>query len=358
MYSVIMAGGSDNRFWPLSREDRSKYFLDLTGNGPMVQETYNRLSPVVQDEEMIIVVGDQHIAEANKIFKDKKITLLSEPIARNTAPCIGLGTIYARYLGCEKPIAFVPAGHYVKDRNGFLRALEHAGTISEQGGIVTLGIVPTRPETLYGYIRRSRSYSDSSGYSVYEVSSFEEKPNLDKANDYMRSGEHYWNAGIFVATPDTILTEIKKYLPNLFSGLMSLEKSLENGSFHEDLKLVYPDFEDISFAYGIMEKTKAPLYVVPCDCGWSNINTWELLYQQRSSDYDKENNLSDGDTLFVDCKNSFVSTEKKKFVACLGIENLIIVDTDDALLIANTERSHDIAKITEYLTKKNKKELL
>ena len=265
MYSVIMAGGSGTRFWPFSRKDRPKQFLDVTGHGPMVLETCNRLAPISGDEEMIIVLGAEHLNEAQRIFQDRKIQILAEPVGRNTAPCIGLGAVYARHLGCEKAIAFLPADHFISDRNGFLRSLEHAGTISEQGGIVTLGIVPTRPETGYGYIRRSRSYSDSSGYSVYEVSNFEEKPDLDKAKAYLRSGEHYWNAGIFVATADTILSEIRELLPELYEGLMLIEKALKSGTYEEALKKAYERFKSVSFDYGIMEKTKAPVFVVPCN---------------------------------------------------------------------------------------------
>jgi mannose-1-phosphate guanylyltransferase len=358
MYSVIMAGGSGTRFWPYSRKDRPKQFLDVTGHGPMVLETCNRLAPIASDEEMIIVLGAEHLNEAHRIFQDRKIRILAEPFGRNTAPCIGLGAVYASYLGCEKAIAFLPADHFISDRNGFLRALEQAGTISEQGGIVTLGIVPTRPETGYGYIRRSRSYSDSSGYSVYEVSSFEEKPDLEKAMTYLRSGDHYWNAGIFVATADTILNEIKKLIPDLYEGLMQIKDGLKSGNFDDALNRAYEGFKSMSFDYGVMEKTKAPLFVVPCDCGWSDVGSWESLYQMRSSDYDAGNNLSDGDTLFVDCKNSFVSAEEKKFVACLGVENLIVVDTKDALLVANMGRSQEIRKIVEHLIIQNKKELL
>jgi mannose-1-phosphate guanylyltransferase len=358
MYSIIMAGGSGTRFWPFSRKDRPKQFLDITGHGPMVLETCNRLAPVVRDEEMIIVLGKEHLNEAQRLFTERKITILAEPVGRNTAPCIGLGAIYARHLGCKRAIAFLPADHFISDKAGFLRSLEQAATISEHGGIVTLGIVPTRPETGYGYIRRSRSYSDSSGYSVYEVSSFEEKPDLNKAMEYMRSGEHYWNAGIFVATAETILKEIELYLPELFEGLMRLEKGLKAGSFDEDLKKVYEGLKSVSFDYGIMEKTKASLFVVPCDCGWSDVGSWESLYQLRSSDYDTGNNVSDGDTLFVDSRNNFVSGETKKFVACLGVDNLIVVDTNDALLVANMGRSQEIRRIVEHLTNKNKKELL
>jgi mannose-1-phosphate guanylyltransferase len=353
-----MAGGSGTRFWPYSRKDRPKQFLDITGHGPMVLETCNRLATVVRDEDTIIILGNEHLDEAKRIFSGRHIRILAEPVGRNTAPCIGLGAIYARHIGCGSAIAFLPADHFISDRHGFLRALEHAGTISEHGGIVTLGIVPTRPETGYGYIRRSRSYSDSSGYSVYEVSSFEEKPDIGKAMEYLQSGEHYWNAGIFVATAETILNEIKQHLPELYEGLLLLDKGLKGGSFDETLKTVYEGLKGVSFDYGIMEKTKAPLFVVPCDCGWSDVGSWESLYQLRSSEYDNDGNLVDGDALFIDSRNNFVSEESEKFVACLGVENLIVVDSEDALLVANMGRSQEIRKIVDYLNARNKKELL
>jgi len=353
-----MAGGSGTRFWPYSRKDRPKQFLDITGQGPLVLETCNRLSPVVRDEEMIIILGNEHLDEAKRIFSGRDITILGEPVGRNTAPCIGLGAIYARHLGCESAIAFLPADHFISDRHGFMRALEQAGAISEHDGIVMLGIVPTRPETGYGYIRRSRSYSDSSGYSVYEVSSFEEKPDINKAMEYMLSGEHYWNAGIFVATAETILNEIKLHLPDLYEGLLLLEKGLKDGSFDKSMKTVYGELKGVSFDYGIMEKTKAPVFVVPCDCGWSDVGSWESLYQLRSSEYDSNSNLSDGDALFIDSRNNFVSEEAGKFVACLGVENLIVVDAEDALLVADMGRSQEIRRIVEYLNAKNKLELV
>jgi mannose-1-phosphate guanylyltransferase len=358
MYTVIMAGGSGTRFWPFSRKDRPKQFLDITGQGTMIVETCNRLTPIVREEEMIIVLGKDHLDEAHRLFKGRAIKIIAEPVGRNTAPCIGLGAVYARHLGCKRAIAFLPADHFIGDRQGFLRALEHAGTIAENGGIVTLGIVPTRPETGYGYIRRSRSYSDSSGYSVYEVSSFEEKPDLTKAMEYMRSGEHYWNGGIFLATAETILKEIEIHLPDLFDGLMTLEKGLNAGTFDEDLKKVYEGLSSVSFDYGIMEKTKAPLFVVPCDCGWSDVGSWESLYQLKTSEYDAANNLSDGDALFVDSKNNLVAGAKEKFVACLGVENMIIIDTPDSLLVANMGKSQEIRRIVEHLTKNNKGDLL
>ncbi|MDB9822603.1 mannose-1-phosphate guanylyltransferase [Deltaproteobacteria bacterium] len=358
MHAVIMAGGSGTRFWPYSREDRPKQFLNIGGNQPMLVETCDRLKPLARDEEMIIVLGKNHLGKATELLKDRKVHILAEPFGRNTAPCIGLGAIYARHLGCDGAIAFLPSDHFIGNPSSFLKSLEQAGKIAESGGIVTLGIIPSRPETGYGYIQRSISGSDSPEQAVFKVSAFVEKPDPEKAREYLVSGDYFWNAGIFVATHDTILEEIRRHIPILYKGLKSLEDSLSSESFEKGLKAVYEELESVSFDYGIMEKTECPVFVVPCECGWSDVGSWESLHELKVKDHDSMKNLSEGDTLLIDCKNSFVSGISGRFVACLGIDNCIIVDTDDALLVADMGRAQDIRKIVEQLKKKKKEELL
>ncbi|MFC1534846.1 mannose-1-phosphate guanylyltransferase [Thermodesulfobacteriota bacterium] len=357
MHAVIIAGGSGTRFWPFSRKDRPKQFLSIIGNRSMIEETCDRLSPLVKDEDIIIVLGKDHLNEVIKKLKDRGINILAEPVGRNTAPAIGLGALYAKQNGCENALAFLPADHYIGDTTSFLSCLQRAGDVAESGGIVTLGIVPTRPETGYGYIHRSGSGPDSFQTPVYGVSAFVEKPDMETAREYLTSGEYYWNAGIFVATPDTILKEIEQYLPDLHKGLMQLTGSFENESFEQRLKSVYSELEPISFDYGIMEKTKSPVYVIPCQCGWSDVGSWESLYELKESDCDDQKNLSEGETLLIDCRNSYISGKSGRLVACLGIDNCIVVDTDDALLVADRGRSQEIRRIIEQL-KLNKKEKL
>ena len=348
MFAVIMAGGSGTRFWPISRKKRPKQLLKIGGSEPMIVETCNRLQPIVQDREIIVILGDLHKKETQDLLKHRDIHIVAEPVGRNTGPCIGLGAIYARYLGCEGAVAFLPADHFIGDPSSFVKSLERAGKVAESGGIVTLGIIPTRPETGYGYIHRADAISGS-GQSIYKVSEFVEKPDLAKAEEYLLSGEYFWNGGIFVATPDAILDEIRQCLPDLYHGLKQLEKVIGTESFEDVFSQVYSDLESVSFDYGIMETTKAPVFVLPCDCGWSDVGSWKSLYELKTAEYDSENNLSEGEVLCIDCKGSFVSNASGRMIACLGVERLLVVGTEDAVLIADLERSQDIRKIVDML---------
>jgi mannose-1-phosphate guanylyltransferase/mannose-6-phosphate isomerase len=353
MHAVIMAGGSGTRFWPYSRNNRPKQFLKMVGDKAMLIQTCDRLRPIISDEEIIIILGQNHLREAKRVLKGRKVHMLAEPIGRNTAPCIGLGAIYARFLGCKGAIAFLPADHYIADPAAFTMAVGQAGKLAESGGIVTIGIMPSRPETGYGYIKRA--LSDRKDHPFFKVSSFVEKPGLKKARAYLASGDYFWNAGIFVATHETILNEIRLHLPDLYKGLLSLEKVMGTGSFEKRLAAVYKGLESISFDYGIMEKTGSPAFVIPCDCGWSDVGSWESLHELRLGDNKDPGNVSEGESILIDCKNSLVSGMSGRLVACLGVKNCVIVDTDDALLVADLKKSQDIRKIVEFL-KRNKME--
>jgi mannose-1-phosphate guanylyltransferase len=258
MFVVIMAGGSGTRFWPVSRRGRPKQFLKISGKDPMVVETCNRLKPLAREEEMILVLGREHLKEAKELFKGHNVHILAEPVGRNTAPCIGLGAIYAQHLGSVGPVAFLPADHYIGDPSAFVEGLRKAAKLAELGGIVTLGLIPTRPETGYGYIQGSEVHPDFKNLPAYKVSAFVEKPNQDWAQKYLTSGDYYWNAGIFVAKPETILKEIQDHLPDLYQGLKRLENVLGKAAFEKELEAVYPPLQATSFDYGVMEKTKGP----------------------------------------------------------------------------------------------------
>lgn len=358
MFSVIMTGGSGTRFWPVSRRRKPKQFLNITGKGPMVVETCDRLKPLSRDEEIILVLGHEHLKYARDLFKGRQVHMLAEPVGRNTAPCMGLGAVYARHLGCKGAVAFLPADHFIGDPTTFVKALSAAGELAAAGGIVTLGILPNRPETGYGYIRRDKGEIDVGGFKAYEVSEFVEKPDLEKARHYLASGRYFWNGGIFVATPETILKEIKAHLPALHAGLVRLTEALDTGRFETALKAVYKELAGISFDYGIMEKTTEKVFVLPCECGWSDVGSWASLYELRSADFDADQNLADGEALLIDCQQSFVSGHAGRLVACLGLKNCLVVDTAEALLVAGLDRSQDIRKIIDQLKGSGKKDLL
>ncbi len=358
MYAVVMAGGSGTRFWPASRKDLPKQFLNITGRAPMLVETCERLSPLVPDEEMIIVLGKNHEDLAKELLSQRQVHILAEPMGRNTAPCIGLGALYAQHLGCSSAVAFLPADHFIRDEGAFLEALKIAGEVAEGGGIVTLGIIPTRPETGYGYIQKAETYEDDRGGRVHKVSAFVEKPDFDTAKKYLADGSYFWNAGIFVATPQTILAEIRNCMPELSEGLSHLKGALGTSDFPNVLKQVYEELESISFDYGVMEKTRGNVYVVPCDCGWSDVGSWSSLYELRSSEYDSANNLVEGDVLVIDCWNSFISSRNGRVVAALGLERCLVVDTEDSLLVADLDRAQDIRRVVEALKESGKERLL
>jgi len=185
-----------------------------------------------------------------------------------------------------------------------------------------------------------------------------EKPDLETARRYLTDGDYYWNGGIFVATPETILREMERHLPDLYKGLMRLRDALGTEGFEAELKEVYEGLEGISFDYGIMEKTGTDVYVVPCECGWSDVGSWASLYELKTDGHDKNENLTNGETLLVDCEKSFISSQSGRLVACLGISNCLVVDTPDTVLVSDLNRSQEIRKIVDQLKKNGKEKLL
>jgi mannose-1-phosphate guanylyltransferase len=354
MFGVIMAGGSGTRFWPLSRKGRPKQFLSITGGRPMVVETCERLRPLMGYEEMAIVLGVSHLEEAVRLFQGTGIHLLAEPVGRNTAPCIGLGALYVMHQGARGPVAFLPADHFIGDPARFLAALSLAAEHALQGGIATLGIVPTRPETGFGYIRRVQEGEKS----VYRVSAFVEKPDAETAIQYLSSGDYYWNAGIFVATADTILQEIRAHLPGVHEGLMRLGDVMDTAGFAQVLSEVYPGLPSVSFDYGVMEKTRQPVYVVPCECGWSDVGSWSSLYDLRSKEHDAAQNLKEGQTLAIDCHRTFLSAQGGRMVVGLGLSDCLVVDAGDVVLVAHRDRAQDVRKIVDALKEDGKESLV
>jgi mannose-1-phosphate guanylyltransferase len=358
MHVVIMAGGAGTRFWPASRQARPKQLLNITGKGPLVLETCDRLRSMARDDEVTLIIGREHLVETRALFADRPVHILAEPVGRSTAPCIGLGAIHSSHMGYRGPVAFMPADHFIARPSALVEGLRQASEIAQSGSIVTLGIVPTRPETGYGYIQWKEERPDFWEQKAYRVSAFVEKPNLERAKHYMLRGDYLWNAGIFVATPETVLKAIERHLPRLHHGLMRLIPAPGTESFEKQLEVVYEEIEPVSFDYGIMEKVTDSVFVVPCDCGWSDVGSWESVYELREEEQDKDGNLSEGECALIECEKSFVSSKGGRMVCCLGLKNCLVVDTPDALLVADLDKSQDVRRITEHLKRSRKDELL
>ncbi len=358
MFGVIMAGGSGTRFWPLSRKGRPKQFLNITGGGPMLVETCERLRPLMGYQEMAVVLGVSHLDEAARLLQGTGIHLLAEPVGRNTAPCMGLGALYAKHQGARGPVAFLPADHFIADPDRFLSALSVAAERAANGGIATLGIVPTRPETGFGYIRRAHEGEMKGEEALYRVLAFVEKPDAETAVRYVSSREYYWNAGIFVATADTILHEIRTHLPVLHDALMRLDDTMGTDHFVRVLSEVYPGLPAISFDYGVMEKTRQAVHVVPCECGWSDVGSWSSLYDLRSKEHDGAQNLTEGQTLAIDCRRTFISAQGGRMVVGLGLSDCLVVDAGDVVLVAHRDRAQDVRKIVDALKEDGQEDLI
>ncbi len=306
MFFVIMAGGSGTRFWPVSRRRHPKQFLTIIGDQPMVKATYDRISTMAPDSHIILVVGREHEEETKKVFSGTSVRILAEPQGRNTAPCIGLAARYVQLMGSNEPLVMLPADHYIAQPEVFRAAIGDAANLAaREKAIVTLGIVPTRPETGYGYIQREASAPETEWGAAHRVRRFVEKPDLQHAEQYLLSGEFYWNAGIFVATADLLMSEFSTLMPPFHQGLEELA-DFDSSGFHARLASLYEDTDSISFDYAVMEKTSRPVYVLPCNCGWSDVGSWYSLYEARRSEQDSAGNLVEGDPLVMDCSQSFI----------------------------------------------------
>jgi len=351
LYPVIMAGGTGTRFWPASRKNCPKQFLSIIGEKTMLEETLLRIKPLVPEEHIFIVGNKEHHFLLQKILKGFRYIILEEPLGCNTAPAIGLAAVHLKNQGVvNKPMVVLPADHYVADGETFRKIISLGSELAEkEEAIVTIGIPPTRPEIGYGYLRRGNEKKTLAGVKVYEVKEFVEKPNYTTALAYLNSGEYFWNGGIFIFTPEIILKEISRYLPKVYEGLKKIEESIGTKSYPEVLDAAYKNFPSISIDYGVMEKTDRCLLTIPGDFGWSDVGSWESVYELRKKERDNAGNLIQGKVISIDTRSSFIFCPNDKLVVSLGVQDLLIVDSKDALLVADLKRSQDLRKVVEEL---------
>ncbi|MEJ5300205.1 MAG: mannose-1-phosphate guanylyltransferase [Thermodesulforhabdaceae bacterium] len=360
MSFVIMAGGSGTRFWPVSRKSYPKQFLSITGRDPMVVQTYSRIKPLTQsDLEIFVVVGAQHADITRKLFSGTDVNVVVEPMGKNTAPCIGLSAVLVQAKGFNGAMAVLPSDHYVALPDVFRNDLNAAINFADKTDcIVTLGIIPTRPETGYGYIEVATEDSLETGKPL-PVRSFKEKPDIATAERYLASGRYLWNAGIFIAKPSVFLGELSHALPEFYQSLERFKTTIGTADFDSSLVSLYQSAPNISFDYAVMEKAKVPVFVVPSSCGWSDVGSWFSLYELKSSKRTpKDGNISDGEAFFFDATENFVYSTTSRSIVVLGLSRTLVVDTEEAILVASIDRHQDIRAIPEYFAKIGKKQLV
>ncbi len=351
-YGVIMAGGGGTRFWPLSRHEEPKQLLNLSGKDLMINETIDRVATLCDKSDIFIVtnvdqVPKMQVATDGRIKSDH---ILSEPSARNTAACIGYAAFEIIKKYGDGIMCIFPSDHFIKDEKAFTGTLKEAISVAEDGALVTMGITPTFPCTGYGYIR-----FDKNECSVAKkVVEFKEKPNLATAEEYVASGEYAWNSGMFVWKASVILKEFERLLPDVYECLTKIADAMETDAEKTVIEEVYPTIPSISIDYGIMEKSDK-VKVISADMGWNDVGSWDnlgVLY-----DEDVQGNVFAGNHIAIDTKDC-ITYSKKRLITTVGVENLIVVETDDAILVCDKKRAQDVKLIVEKLKADGREELL
>lgn len=354
---VIMAGGKGERFWPKSRNDLPKQFLSLSGEGKtMIQLTVDRLLPMVSIEDIYVVTNQAYISIIEKQLPDlPRENILAEPLAKNTAPAIGFASVVIEKKYGEAMMIILPSDHLIKQPIIFRDTLKTAVAVaSEQDNLVTIGITPDYPETGYGYIQFGADSLHKEFSSVYEVERFVEKPNIEVAQQYIDSGNFLWNSGMFVWKVSSILSNFKKHLPRIYDGLTRIGQSYGTNRFEEAVNSEFLKFDSVSVDYGIME-VASNIFTISGSFGWDDVGSWLSL--ERMMRLDENGNAMQGNTISLHSKNMIV-IGTKKLIATIGLEDLIIVDTDDVLMVCAKNEAQNVKSIIEKLKELNKTQYL
>jgi mannose-1-phosphate guanylyltransferase len=359
IYAVIMAGGVGSRLWPKSRERSPKQLLHILGDGTMIQNTIFRLQPLIPFERVYIVTNRSQVADLRQqVPQIPPGNIIAEPFGRNTAPCIALA---AEQLAVEDPegvMVVLPADHYIQNIGEFQEKLALASeAASSMGSLITMGITPTRPETGFGYIQQSERHDPNNSFydaGLRPVLTFAEKPDVPTAERFLSSGDFLWNSGMFVWRIDVIQETFKRYLPELHEQVASIHAAEGSDDYQERLESIYSQIHPISIDYGVMEKADN-VYVIQCEFGWSDVGSWDETY--RLSRKDTNGNSIVGDVVSINTHRTFIRTNEK-LVATVGVEDLIIVDTPDALLICRRGDSQQVQEVVDYLRRKKISNLL
>lgn len=347
LYGVILAGGGGTRLWPLSRQHRPKPLLNLLGDRSMLQETVARLAPLIAPERLFIAVNAAHAPEvAHQLPELPADHIVVEPVARETGPALGLAAVHLAARDPDAILASFQADHVILRPDVLRSAVALAAEAAQDGSIVTIGITPTFAATGYGYIELAGTTREEGDLCVREATRFVEKPDGETAAAYVASGNFVWNAGLFICRVQTLLDAFAAHLPAVYAGLMQIKAAIGTEEYVETLEAVFPTLQKVSIDVGIMEKFH-PLVTVPCDPGWNDVGDWDTLASLMEGDAD--GNIAIGAThLAIETKRTLVHG-KDRLVATVGVEDLIIVDTTDAVLVMPRSRAQDVKKLVEQL---------
>jgi mannose-1-phosphate guanylyltransferase len=360
VHPVVMAGGSGTRFWPLSRRARPKQFLALAGDAPLLRATVDRLPPLADLRDVLVVCGPVHARAARRLLPElPKGNVLVEPCARNTAPCVGLAALHVAEKDPAGVMVMLPADHHIGRPAAFRAALAAAAQVAAEGRIATVGIRPTRPETGYGYLHVGAPLAlekkPRKGLEPRAVQRFVEKPDEATAARYLASGDYLWNSGIFAFRADVILEEIRRAMPDLAHQLGEIGASMGTPGYAKALARAFPACPAVSIDYGVMEKSDR-IAVVPAEFGWSDVGSFAALPEVRKRD--RQGNVAEGEALVFDGKDNVVLASGRRPVAVIGLDDVIVVDAGDAVLVCRKDRAQDVRKAVDELNRRGRDEVL
>ena len=355
-YGVIMAGGGGTRFWPLSRQKTPKQLLNLSGKDLMVNEAVDRMATVIGKSNIFIVTADVQApsmitATQGKVFPRN---ILAEPAARNTAACIGYAAMEILRKYGDGVMIITPADHYIEDVPALTEIFKTAIlTAEEQDKLVTIGLKPTFPSTGFGYIK----YDAEVENPVKPVIEFREKPDEDTAKKYVESGRYAWNSGMFIWKASLILKKLEEYTPDIYEDLKTIGDAMNTPQEQEVLHEVYPNIRKISIDYAVMEPSAAKddVLVIPGDCGWNDVGSWDMMDILHKPD--ENQNILLGDVVAVDVKDAVIYSSGRT-VTAVDVENIVIVETPDAIMVCSKDKAQDVKKIVDALNEAGRKELL
>jgi len=358
MYCVLMAGGVGTRFWPLSRADKPKQMLNILDKRSMLQMAYDRIRPLFAVDKILVItnidLNDQVRFQLPQLPQEN---IICEPFGRNTAPCIGLaGAIIQRRAQKDEVMVVLPADHLIEDEEEFRATVRSAvNYASEEKCLITMGVKPIYPETGYGYIQRGALISEQDGKPIYRVKTFAEKPNLDTAKRFIKSGDFLWNSGMFIWSTELIMDQFEHYQPDIYEGLQKIVRAVDTPQMAKVLKKEYSKMKSVSIDYAVMELAHK-VCVLEAGFRWNDVGSWEAAYQIALKD-ENRNAISAAAQCVVDSKNNYIYS-KKKLVALVDVEDLVVVETDDALLVCRKGESQRVKDVVDELRRKKMMEYL
>ena len=359
MRIVILAGGTGTRFWPVSRSNKPKQLSKLVSEKTMIEETLDRFSDWPKEKIFISTTQDL-LLKIKEVLPDfPESNYIVEPSLRDTAPAMGYVATCISRIDSEEPIVFIPSDHFIGDKEKFLLSIREAEkVILETGKLLDISVYPTSPTTTLGYTKIGNLFRQTNGIDFYEFLGHKEKPDLETAKKYLDEGAYLWHANYYMWSPKKFLEAYQKYVPEMYTTLMEIKRLMDEGNKEQEIADLYSSMQKISIDYAITEKMDPKeILIIRGDFEWDDIGAWDTLYQNLLSKTDDNKNLVMGESINIDTNNSLIYGNEGKVIATIGLEDMVIVDTPDALLVCPKNRAQEVKKVIEELKKRGEKYL-